>query len=630
MVTWFVNEGPLFDLCESCNSSSQQASYELSEDNQTLTIKSAWQSGQYECLAQNRGGTLIGTLKLSVDDPSRALTLGLSIGISMALIVAVITVIILLWKVRVYNCKIKALSKAEIDMFVVGNPDAINPNLRVDEQSDLLPYNREYEFDRNKLRLGKQLGSGAFGRVVKAEASDIVPWEPLTTVAVKMVKQHADIAYIRALMSEIKIMIHLGKHLHIVNLLGACTNELNRRELLVIIEYCRFGNLQKYLQLHRNVFISQIHPETAEIDFSIGTDVIAAHGDNLPMAREIDEMSAAYANRNTSLTSTTTGGTENGNLGRRLPSSANGSGQVPSVRYVADPSRANLERLSHGRRARQASFQSDYIDGQDQIILTDMTALTEENEEDTLLTSATADVDIRACSTSPRAQRSVSIASSRGGPGWRSNMRGDYDEQTIRPISTKDLICWAYQVARGMDYIASKKIMHGDLACRNILLASDNVVKICDFGLAKDIYKTDNYQKKTDGPLPIKWMALESIRDRVFSTQSDVWSFGIVLWEMFTLGRQVSSPLMKTQSIAFMQPYPGVPHNELYERLRAGYRMEKPDFCPRPVYATMSACWDEQVDARPSFGLLTELLGKLASFWTDGECTAWPCITGQQ
>ena len=82
------------------------------------------------------------------------------------------------------------------------------------------------------------------------------------------------------------------------------------------------------------------------------------------------------------------------------------------------------------------------------------------------------------------------------------------------------------KVARGMEYLASKKVMHGDLACRNILLAQDNVVKICDFGLAKDIYKTNNYHKKSDGPLPVKWLAVECLRDRIFSTQSDVWAFG--------------------------------------------------------------------------------------------------------
>ena len=103
-----------------------------------------------------------------------------------------------------------------------------------------------------------------------------------------------------------------------------------------------------------------------------------------------------------------------------------------------------------------------------------------------------------------------------------------------------------------MEYLATKKVMHGDLACRNILLAADNVVKICDFGLAKDIYKNNTYQKKSDGPLPVKWMAIESIRDRVFSTESDVWAFGIVLWEMFSLGKT---------------PYPGVEACDLYHML---------------------------------------------------------------
>ena len=115
---------------------------------------------------------------------------------------------------------------------------------------------RNFEFPRGRLNLGILLGSGAFGRVLKAEAtgsklflqacityissiSGIVSWEAVSTVAVKMVKPQADITYIKALMSELKIMIHLGKHLNIVNLLGACTVGLARRELLIIVEYCR-------------------------------------------------------------------------------------------------------------------------------------------------------------------------------------------------------------------------------------------------------------------------------------------------------------------------------------------------------------------------------------------------------
>ena len=103
--------------------------------------------------------------------------------------------------------------------------------------------------------------------------------------------------------------------------------------------------------------------------------------------------------------------------------------------------------------------------------------------------------------------------------------------------------------------------MHGDLAARNVLLTKNNIVKICDFGLARTIYNDSAYQKSYKSPLPIKWMAIESIRDFVFSTQSDVWSFGIVLWEFFTLAET---------------PYPGLSSDKVYQKLSEGYRMECP------------------------------------------------------
>lgn len=115
--------------------------------------------------------------------------------------------------------------------------------------------------------------------------------------------------------------------------------------------------------------------------------------------------------------------------------------------------------------------------------------------------------------------------------------------------------------------------------------------------MAKDIQKDYNYIKKVDTPLPIKWMAIESIGDRVYTTQSDVWSFGILLWEIFTLGRS---------------PYPGLSADQdFYQKLVKGYRMERPDKCPKTIYEIMTDCWHNNPIARPNFKQLVYKLSEM-------------------
>jgi len=133
-----------------------------------------------------------------------------------------------------------ALKAAGLLNFEEGAVEQINPELPLDEQAELLPYDRRFEFPRDKLKLGKQLGAGAFGVVLKGEAQGIRNNKAVSTVAVKMVKRTTDAEVVRALVSELKIMVHLGQHLNVVNLLGAVTKNINKRKLsLYLFLYSR-------------------------------------------------------------------------------------------------------------------------------------------------------------------------------------------------------------------------------------------------------------------------------------------------------------------------------------------------------------------------------------------------------
>ena len=250
-----------------------------------------------------------------------------------------------------------------------------------------LPLDPDWEFPRDQLTIGKTLGEGAFGKVLQAEALGLKQPGLSTVVAVKMLKEgHTDTEMID-LVSEMDMMKVIGRHINIINLLRACTQD---GPLYVIVEFAEHGNLRDFLRKHR-----------------------------------------------------------------------------PASGY---------------ERPNQESCQ----------------------------------------------------------------------------LSEKQLVSFSRQIAKGMEYLGSKKCIHRDLAARNVLVAEGYIMKIADFGLARDVHSNDYYRKMGDGRLPVKWMAPEALFHRRYTIQSDVWSFGILLWEIMTLGGT---------------PYPSVPSIEkLFQLLREGHR----------------------------------------------------------
>ncbi|XP_022699573.1 uncharacterized protein LOC111266387 [Varroa jacobsoni] len=169
------------------------------------------------------------------------------------------------------------------------------------------------------------------------------------------------------------------------------------------------------------------------------------------------------------------------------------------------------------------------------------------------------------------------------------------DPRTQLP-ATQQLISFMWQIARGMGYLSDMKVIHRDLATRNILVARDNVIKISDFGLSRDVYEGDTYLKRSRQKVPVKWMALESLEDQIYTTKSDVWSFGVVLWEIVTLGAT---------------PYPGINGELLCQLLKEGYRMFQPKHCSSQLYGLMRDCWKTDPNERPSFKVLAQKFDRL-------------------
>ncbi|KAG7464860.1 hypothetical protein MATL_G00170170 [Megalops atlanticus] len=448
----------------------------LQDSNRTLSIQRVREedAGLYTCTACNRKGCIHSSATVSVvgsDDKT---------NVEIVILIGTGVIAIFFWVLLILIfCNVKRVNPADIKtgyLSIIMDPGEVP----LEDQCEYLPYDSsQWEIPRERLRLGKVLGHGAFGKVIEASAVGISKTNSLDTVAVKMLKEGATASEHKALMSELKILIHIGHHLNVVNLLGACTKP--NGPLMVIVEYCKYGNLSNYLRAKREFFLP--------------------YRDRSPKTR---------------------------NQVRRMMEAVlvDQRGHTPPSPTIGTQGRSNIKQDSEV----------------------------------------------------PPAPEKV-------------------DDLWKTPLTVEDLICYSFQVARGMEFLASRKCIHRDLAARNILLSENNVVKICDFGLARDIYKDPDYVRKGNARLPLKWMAPESIFDKVYTSQSDVWSFGVLLWEIFSLGAS---------------PYPGVQIDEEFcKRLKDGTRMRAPENASPGIYRIMLACWQGEPRERPTFPALVEILGDL-------------------
>ena len=358
---------------------------------------------------------------------------------STTLVVTISTCILLflLSILVIYYCYNKRNRGNEgLDTTMNENLGKINSGMLLNEQAEHLSYSGKCEIERSKFEIGQKLGGGSYGNVHEGMADDLIHPRQRIKVAIKSVKNPLDPAQIFALISEIKVLDKLERHLNLVNMVGACTSEIKNGRIWLLLEHCSHGDMKNFLLKHRD--------------------------------------------------------------------------------------------------------------------------------------------DI---------------------------MEGLQNQLPDKSLNMRLIVKWAHNIAKGMEFLASKKIMHGDLAARNILINSIDhetyLAKISDFGLSKAFYDTSAYEKQNRKDIPWKWMSINFLETGTFTLRSDVWSFGVVFWEMLSIGRI---------------PYAGGERKDTINEIKAGFRLPPPDEISQvqwlvECYDEMTnICWHSNPKHRASFSDLVQTL----------------------
>ncbi|XP_065920092.1 fibroblast growth factor receptor homolog 1-like isoform X2 [Dysidea avara] len=396
----------------------------------------------------------------------------------------------------------------------------------------------EWEFPRENLKLLQKLDVGNFGQVLKAKAEGIVPDSPhINIVAVKQSKD--------AVESGDTFCSNLWHELEIMKKIEAHPNICNLLAcctkdggpLCIVVEYAMYGKLK---------------------DCLLECKRVVTHSSHLPIHIANTTEPALHSRKRLLRTV-------------QVQFSSTSSGYGSMIGKYSTESQGSIGSTSHSQESQDNLYSSSVetmaTDGVFEITSDYRNVCSDETED----------------KFQPNTEFTCEYINS---PGL---------------IYEEDVINFALQIASGMEHLEKLKIVHRDVAARNILIAEDFCLKICDFGMAKDVQESECYRKLDEEIIPVKWTAIEALKDKIFTNKSDIWSYGIVLWEICSYGQ---SPF---QGFNIEQDW-----QNFIEYLLQGNCLEKPAGCRDFLYDIMKECWNVNPNRRPNF---SEIVTELKSFY---------------